>query len=289
MTADPNLFLFSIDYEDVRSELVGKFDTPDRLPAVTERLLAFLAAHDVRSTFFVSGDPALRHPELIREIVAAGHEIGCHGWKHIPLERYAPAQFKDDVGRTVECLHRAGARRVVGFRAPYLSMIERCAWAYEVLAAYGFVYSSSVLPGRNHLYGWPGFGREERTIGGIYEIPVTVASLLSVSLPFASGATFRAFPWFALRALFGRAHGGDRPLIGYFHPQDIDTEQAKLRYADQGRIGNMLLRYNRGTVLDRLDAIFADGWRVIPYIDYVERRLKPATAETRRPSRGAIA
>jgi peptidoglycan-N-acetylglucosamine deacetylase len=271
--AKPNLFLFSIDYEDVRSELVDGFDTPDRLPVITARYLEFLNRHRVTATFFVCGDTAVGHPELIRDILSAGHEVGCHGWRHIPLERYQPPQFKDDISKSLDCLYKAGASRVAGFRAPYLSLTERCGWAYEVLADLGFLYSSSVLPGRNPLYGWPSFGPDVRRMAGVYELPVSVASFLSFSVPFASGASFRALPWFALRALFNGSHDERRPLIGYFHPQDIDTEQATLKYADHGRVGNMMLRYNRGTVLDRLGAIFEGRWRAMPYIEYVERYL----------------
>jgi peptidoglycan/xylan/chitin deacetylase (PgdA/CDA1 family) len=79
MPAESNLFLFSIDYEDVRGELVGGWSNSDRLPAMTERYLTFLQAHGVRATFFVSGETTQRHPELIADISAAGHEIGCHG------------------------------------------------------------------------------------------------------------------------------------------------------------------------------------------------------------------
>ena len=273
MPPQSNLFLFSIDYEDVRNELVDGLSNPDRLPLLTERYLTFLQAHDVTTTFFVSGDTALRHPELIGDIISAGHEIGCHGWKHIPMEHYQPAQFKDDISKSLDCLYKAGANRIVGFRAPYLSLTEKCAWAYEVLADLKFVYSSSVLPGHNPLYGWADFGHEVKVVAGLYELPVSVASFLYFSVPFASGACFRALPWFLVRVMFKRSRDDRRPLIGYFHPQDIDTDQAKLRYANYGQVGNMLLRYNRGTVLDRLGAIFDDRWRVMPYIDFVERHV----------------
>jgi polysaccharide deacetylase family protein (PEP-CTERM system associated) len=268
-----NLYLFSIDYEDVRGELVGGWSNADRLPDTTARYLTFLQAHDVTATFFVSGETARAHPELIADVISAGHEIGCHGWRHVPMERYQPAQFKDDISKSLECLYKAGAKRVVGFRAPYLSFTEQCAWAYEVLADLKFVYSSSVLPGRNPLYGWSGFGDTIRPVAGVYELPVSVISFAGVSLPFASGACFRTVPWFLLRAIFDRRRKGSRPLIGYFHPQDIDTEQGNIRYAEYGHVGNMVLRCNRRQVLERIGAIFTDGWRAMPYIEFVERHL----------------
>lgn len=55
-------------------------DGPDE--AATPRLLRLLAARDVRATFFLIGERAARHPDLVREISAAGHDIGNHTWRH---------------------------------------------------------------------------------------------------------------------------------------------------------------------------------------------------------------
>lgn len=55
-------------------------DGPD--PDVTPALLDLLAEHDVRGTFFLVGERAARHPELVRAMVEAGHEVGNHSWSH---------------------------------------------------------------------------------------------------------------------------------------------------------------------------------------------------------------
>jgi peptidoglycan/xylan/chitin deacetylase (PgdA/CDA1 family) len=55
-------------------------DGPD--PAATPRLLKLLAARDVRATFFLIGERAVRHPDVVRAIADAGHEIGNHTWRH---------------------------------------------------------------------------------------------------------------------------------------------------------------------------------------------------------------
>jgi peptidoglycan-N-acetylglucosamine deacetylase len=51
-------------------------------PLSTPKVLAELARHNVRATFFVLGEKAQRSPELLRSIHAAGHEIGLHGQAH---------------------------------------------------------------------------------------------------------------------------------------------------------------------------------------------------------------
>ena len=55
----------------------GEFDTIG-----LERILKMLAKHDAQATFFVPGHTAWAWPDLIKEIVAEGHEVGHHGWIH---------------------------------------------------------------------------------------------------------------------------------------------------------------------------------------------------------------
>jgi len=70
-------------------------DGPD--PVHLPRFLRALGA--ARATFFVLGEKARRHPDLIRAIAAAGHEVGCHGDNHRNLGTMMP-------GSTVESLRR---------------------------------------------------------------------------------------------------------------------------------------------------------------------------------------
>jgi peptidoglycan/xylan/chitin deacetylase (PgdA/CDA1 family) len=55
-------------------------DGPD--PEATPRLLRLLAARGARATFFLIGERASRHPDLVRAIAAEGHEVANHTWHH---------------------------------------------------------------------------------------------------------------------------------------------------------------------------------------------------------------
>ena len=55
-------------------------DGPD--PEYTPRLLEILHRHGARATFFMAGEAARQHPELVRQVAQAGHAIGNHGWDH---------------------------------------------------------------------------------------------------------------------------------------------------------------------------------------------------------------
>src|SRR5512132_411755 len=58
-------------------------DGPD--PEVTPLLLDLLDRHSVPATFFVTGERALRHPSIIRDILSRGHAIGNHSYHHLPF------------------------------------------------------------------------------------------------------------------------------------------------------------------------------------------------------------
>ncbi|WP_432161222.1 polysaccharide deacetylase family protein [Streptomyces sp. NRRL F-5630] len=92
-------------------------DGPD--PRWTPEVLAVLAAHEVRATFFVCGRQAARHPALLRRITEAGHLIGNHTWDHRRLTGLGRAAVEEQLARTSETVRRATGRAPAWFRAPY--------------------------------------------------------------------------------------------------------------------------------------------------------------------------
>lgn len=82
------------------------------------RILNALRRHQVTATFFVPGIVAERSPETVASIVADGHEVGLHGWRHTTPRALGADQLRDDIARSLEALQRAGATDVRGYRAP---------------------------------------------------------------------------------------------------------------------------------------------------------------------------
>jgi peptidoglycan/xylan/chitin deacetylase (PgdA/CDA1 family) len=74
---------------------------------------------DVQATFFLIGRRAERHPDLVRQIQAEGHEIGNHTWDHRPLATGACRSPANQIARTEEVLERLcpGSPRI--FRPPF--------------------------------------------------------------------------------------------------------------------------------------------------------------------------
>jgi polysaccharide deacetylase family protein (PEP-CTERM system associated) len=267
-------FLFSIDLEDIRTFVPNGDRYAERVPQNVERWLAFLARHRVRCTFFTVGDVARRHPATVERILADGHELACHGNDHEPLNRLDPDGLRRTLEQNRRELEKLGARDVVGYRAPTMSLTADTRWAHGVLAELGFTYSSSVIPAKNPLYGWPGFGEacvkvDER----VWEIPVSLTNLPALKVPFAAGTYFRALPFPLVRRLFRARLAARRPVVGYFHPWDIDTEQERFGFPELNGFYTWLVYYNRQRVLPRLDRLFREPVEVVPYAEFVARRL----------------
>ncbi|HNB89246.1 MAG TPA: polysaccharide deacetylase family protein, partial [Plasticicumulans sp.] len=90
---------------------------PRRVGANTHRVLDLFAGAGVRATFFTLGWVAERHPELVRRIVAEGHELASHGWQHVRVIHQSPEEFRADVIRTKALLEDLGGVPVRGYRA----------------------------------------------------------------------------------------------------------------------------------------------------------------------------
>jgi len=88
-------------------------------PVTTRRILAVLAATPHRATFFVLGTKARRHPEVLREIHAAGHTIGVHGDRHDRLHSFRmPRRVHDELDRAARAVEDVTGIRPRYFRPP---------------------------------------------------------------------------------------------------------------------------------------------------------------------------
>jgi peptidoglycan/xylan/chitin deacetylase (PgdA/CDA1 family) len=80
------------------------------------RILSILG--DVRATFFVPAVTALLYPDEQRRVVAAGHEIGIHGWIHERNSELPEKAERDLQMRSADTLEKVSGQRPVGIRTP---------------------------------------------------------------------------------------------------------------------------------------------------------------------------
>jgi peptidoglycan/xylan/chitin deacetylase (PgdA/CDA1 family) len=92
-------------------------DGPD--PVDTPRLLDLLREKNVKATFFVVGQRAERHPEIVRRAWEEGHLIGNHTWSHLPLFCFlSPRRLRSEIERNSACIERICGGRTRYFRSP---------------------------------------------------------------------------------------------------------------------------------------------------------------------------
>ncbi|WP_240418611.1 polysaccharide deacetylase family protein [Paenibacillus periandrae] len=97
-------------------------DVPDT--TFTAQILDILNKYGVKATFFVVGNRAEAHPEMIRRIQDEGHIIGSHSYTHPNLSKTSDAQFRDEIHRTEEVLARITGAKPKLFRPPYGNVTE---------------------------------------------------------------------------------------------------------------------------------------------------------------------
>jgi len=108
------------------------------------RMLELFAAADARATFFLITAEALRHPQVVRSIVAHGHEVGCHSWTHrLPFALSDPGSVEREIFEARSRLEELAEAPVVGFRAPSWGVTDELV---SQLRKAGFRYDASSFP-----------------------------------------------------------------------------------------------------------------------------------------------
>ena len=242
---------------------------PSRVVRNTERVLQVLADHGAHATFFVLGWVAERHPELVRAIAGAGHEVGSHGYAHQLLYRQSPSDFADDLERSLATIRQAlgGGDQPLGYRAPGFSLTDETLWALDILRAHGIAYDSSLQPlemrGGSALRGGKRVGVAgasrfaARVGGGLWEFPVSTVRLAGRNWPVAGGGYFRLFPLWVTRQAIGRINAEGQPAIVYLHPWELDPDEPRVPQAPT--LSSLRHRVNLGRTEGRLRRLLGAG------------------------------
>jgi peptidoglycan/xylan/chitin deacetylase (PgdA/CDA1 family) len=116
----------------------GRFGVTRGIP----RILELLELHRLPATFFVPGRTAELHPQLVRELIAAGHEVGHHGHMHLRSDRLTADEQREEIERGIDALCAAGAPRPIGYRSPSWEITPE---SFALLVEHGFLYDSSCM------------------------------------------------------------------------------------------------------------------------------------------------
>jgi peptidoglycan/xylan/chitin deacetylase (PgdA/CDA1 family) len=97
-------------------------------PDSTPKILQLLAREGLTATFFVLGNKAEAYPEVVRDIVRAGHGVGVHGYHHYRLySLLPPSAVEEDIRKAQDAVERASGVKPRLFRPPVGQVSPRTA------------------------------------------------------------------------------------------------------------------------------------------------------------------
>ena len=142
---------FGVDLDAVAGWLgsYGGKDSPDDISrglfageVGTPRLLELFRRHDLRTTWFVPGHSIETFPEQIDAIVAAGHEVGVHGYSHENPIAMSREQETEVLDKCIALVEEVTGRRPTGYVAPWW---EFSRVTNELLLERGIKYDHSLM------------------------------------------------------------------------------------------------------------------------------------------------
>jgi peptidoglycan/xylan/chitin deacetylase (PgdA/CDA1 family) len=195
---------------------------------LTERILQLFDENELSATFFFTGEIASYYPDLVKEIVNNGHEIGSHNYLHKDYTKNNASEFFENLKRSKYVLEKLSGQKILGYRAPNSTVSN---YMIKDLIRLGFTYDSSITPTRpfmgkfgnyvsapinpyqvsNEDFSKPGDS-------GLWEFPWPVFPILN--LPAGSGSMSRIAGYrYTVISLDHALKTGDS--VYYFHPYEI--------------------------------------------------------------------
>lgn len=195
-----------------------------------ERIFAILERTNSKATFFCLGWIAETYPEVIKEIVSRGYEIGTHTNMHQLIYEQTQKEFAKDLEHSVKTLEDLTGQKVKYFRAPGFSITENEKWAFEILVKQGIEVDSSIFPAARAHGGFPSYKEPVPSLlkyNGIQlkELPINYITFVGNPVIFSGGGYFRLFPYPLLKK-WTKQSGY---VMSYLHPRDFDAGQPVIK------------------------------------------------------------
>ncbi|MCC6131549.1 MAG: polysaccharide deacetylase family protein [Acidobacteria bacterium] len=204
---------------------------PKRLHVTLRRILEILDGSGSVATFFVLGWVARSSPSLVREIVAAGHEVGCHGDEHRRIWEMSLQDFRRDLARARGTLEDVTGHPIHSFRAPEWSMRTAGNPAFTILAEEGFRVDSSLMavPPLGPVTNPKAPVMIQTPAGPILELPPLAGTFLGFPAMMGGGWTSRFTREARLvRLIEESCNKGEFPVL-YAHPWEFDPEHPRMK------------------------------------------------------------
>jgi polysaccharide deacetylase family protein (PEP-CTERM system associated) len=200
-----------------------------RIYANMERIFNFLDTINVKATFFCLGWIAETYPQIVKEVIRRGYEIGTHTTMHQLIYEQNPKEFALDLERSVKTLEGITGQKVKYFRAPGFSIRTDNRWVFDILLSQGIEIDSSIFPAPRAHGGFPSYNAIDPSIlqyDGLRlkEFPISYTSVFGKPIIYSGGGYFRFFPYLCIKHWVKNTSY----LMTYFHPRDFDAAQPKI-------------------------------------------------------------
>ena len=226
MSENNKRIYFCIDFEDwYHIPYLSKYGfSKDEYTSYADKIGDFvnwLDENGIVANFFVVGDLAKDNAEFLKRCKEKGHQIGCHSYSHLPINKMTNDEFIDDTLKAKRAIEEAIDDKVVGYRAPFFSLTDE---KLALLKQLGFKYDSSYIQSNaNEHYSHmelDGFSKINSLIYKKndfveYEIPT-----LS-NKPIAGGGFFRLYPLFLLKKYVKKFSQSESNYVFFIHPFEI--------------------------------------------------------------------
>lgn len=224
-----------------------------------DRYRELLERRGVPSSYFVLGDLLGQLKGRLREIAAAGGDIGVHGRSHVRPLTLDVGAFRTEVDQCKRELEDTIGSRVLGYRAPCFSL-DRA--RLDILRDLGYCIDSSRISFGDHpLYGDLDISGFEEISPWIYrlddffEFQVSTLGLFGRQVPISGGGYLRIFPWFLMRALVRRYARANDLYVLYAHPFEMSAREYPSLPAGVGIATRSRFTLGKGTSLKKLDQL----------------------------------
>lgn len=226
----------------------------------------------IKGTFFCVGRLATDFPDVVRRIASKGHEIGCHSYVHVWINKMTDEVLFEDTTEALKALEDVVGQKVTSYRAPAFSITEKNPWAIQVLAECGIESDASIFPASRDFGGYPSFPQDspckveyQGTV--LKEYPIGMMSIAGKKIAYSGGGYFRLIPyWMTSRTMRRRDYD-----ICYFHLNDLIPQKRKLMsradyeeyFMQPGTLKNRLIRYIKsnaktGDTLEKLSLLLSE-------------------------------
>lgn len=226
-----------------------------------QKSLELLEKHRIQATFFLVGEIANKHPELIKQIEKNRHEIAFHGYYHELLSTKTVETLQSEISEFQAVL----GRKCSGFRAPSFSLNNNTKWALKVLEENEFKYDSSIFPANTPLYGVgnaptgpykPSYDdvSVEDPNTKLWEFPLNISSYFFVRLPMAGGFYLRFFPLNMTIRSIKKSNANGHPAVMFAHTWELNPQTPKLKL---GLYRSFVTYHNLDKTAARLDKVLS--------------------------------